>query len=87
MNQQETLDQLQELKLSGMARRYESIIRLPVHQQPEPHAMVASLSKAEKGYRVHQRTELYLRMAKLRYSSTPEQINCTPGRDITKERY
>lgn len=85
MNQQETLEQLQELKLSGMARRYESIIRQPVHQQPEPHAMVASLSEAEKGYRLHQRTELYLRMAKLRYSSTTEQINCTPGRGLTKE--
>jgi DNA replication protein DnaC len=85
MNQQETLDQLQELKLSGMANRYESIIRQPIHQQPEPHAMIASLSEAEKAYRLHQRTELYLRLAKLRYASTPEQINCTPGRGITKE--
>lgn len=24
-------------------------------------------------------------MAKLRYASTPEQINCTPGRGISKE--
>lgn len=85
MNQQETLEQLQELKLSGMAKRYESIIRQPVHQQPEPHAMIASLSEAEKSYRVHQRTELYLRLAKLRYASTPEQIHCSPGRGITKE--
>lgn len=85
MNQQETLNQLQELKLSGMAKRYEAIIKQPLHQQPEPHAMVASLSEAEKSYRTHQRTELYLRMAKLRYSSTPEQISCTPARGITKE--
>lgn len=85
MNQQETLDQLQELKLSGMAKRYEAIIRQPLHQHPESHSMVALLTEAEKGYRVHQRTELYLRMAKLRYASTPEQINCTPGRGISKE--
>ena len=85
MNQQSTLEQLQELKLSGMAKRYESIIRQPVHQQPESHIMIASLTEAEAGYRVHQRTELYLRLAKLRYSSTPEQINCTPGRGITKD--
>lgn len=85
MNQQETLDQLLGLKLSGMAKCYESIIRQPIHQQPEPHSMVALLTEAEKGYRVRQRTELYLRLAKLRYSAAPEQINCTPGRGITKE--
>ena len=80
MNQQETLDQLLELRLLGMAKRYESIIRQPLHQQPEPHSMVALLTEAEKGHRIHQRTELYLRLAKLRYASTLEQINCTPGR-------
>lgn len=85
MNQQSTLEQLQELKLSGMAKRYEAILNQPVHQQPEPHALIATLAEAESGYRIHQRTELYLRLAKLRYNATPEQINCTPGRGITKE--
>ncbi len=85
MNQQSTLEQLHTLKLTGMAKRYESVIKQPVHQQPEPHALVASLSEAEASYRVHQRTQLYLRLSKLRYNATPEQINCTPGRGITKE--
>jgi DNA replication protein DnaC len=85
MNQQSTLEQLQELKLSGMAKRYEAILNQPVHQQPEPHALIATLAEAESGYRIHQRTGLYLRLAKLRYNATPEQINCTPGRGITKE--
>jgi DNA replication protein DnaC len=85
MNQQSTLDQLQELKLSGMAKRYAAILMQPVHQQPEPHMLIASLAEAEAGYRVHQRTQLYLRLAKLRYNATPEEINCTPARGITKE--
>lgn len=85
MNQQSTLEQLQALKLTGMAKRYESVIKQPVHQQPEPHELIASLSEAEASYRVHQRTQLYLRLSKLRYNATPEQINCTPGRGITKE--
>src|SRR5579862_1236516 len=80
MNQQSTLEQLQELKLAGMAKRYEAILNQPVHQQPEPHALIATLAEAESGYRIHQRTELYLRLSKLRYHATPEQINCTPGR-------
>lgn len=85
MNQQSTLDQLQELKLSGMAKRYDAILKQPIHQQPEPHTLIALLTEAEASYRLYQRTELYLRLAKLRYQATVEQINCTPGRGITKE--
>jgi len=85
MNQQSTLEQLQQLKLSGMAKRYEAILKQPVHQHPEPHELIASLAEAEVGYRVYQRTQLYLRLSKLRYHATPEQINCSPGRGITKE--
>ena len=65
MNQQSTLEQLQELKLSGMAKRYEAILNQPVHQQPEPHALIALLAEAESGYRAYQRTQLYLRLSKL----------------------
>jgi DNA replication protein DnaC len=84
MNHQSTLEQLQELKLFGMARRYEAILNLPVQEQPEPHAIVANLSEAEAGYRVYQRTQLYLRLSKLRYNTVPEHINCAPDRGITK---
>lgn len=85
MNQQSTLEQLQQLKLSGMVKRYEAILKQPVHQQPEPHELIALLAEAESGYRIHQRTQLYLRLSKLRYHASPEQITCTPGRGITKE--
>jgi DNA replication protein DnaC len=85
MDQQNTLEQLQTLKLAGMAKRYEAILNQPVHQQPEPHTLLGMLTEAEAGYRVHQRTQLYLRLAKLRYNTTPEQINCTAGRGITKD--
>ena len=53
-----------------MAKRYEAILNQPVHQQPEPHALIATLAEAESGYRIHQRTELYLRLSKLRYNAT-----------------
>lgn len=85
MDQQTTLEQLQQLKLSGMAKRYEAILKQPVHQQPEPHTLIGLLTEAEAGYRVHQRTQIYLRLSRLRYNASPEQINCSPGRGITKE--
>lgn len=84
MNHQSTLEQLQQLKLVGMARRYEAILNLPVQEQPEPHALVANLAEAEAGYRIYQRTQLYLRLSKLRYNTVPEHINCAPERGITK---
>ena len=48
--------------------------------------LIAWLAEAEAGYRVHQRTQLYLRLSKLRYHATMEQINCTAGRGITQEQ-
>lgn len=86
MNTQSTLDQLQQLKLYGMARRYEAVLGQPSHEQPEPHALIATLSEAEAGYRIHQRTQLYLRLSRLRYNATPEQVNCTAGRGLTREQ-
>jgi len=86
MNQQQTLQQLQQLKLNGMVKRYEAVIATGVHEQPEPHMLIAWLAEAEASYRVHQRTQLYLRLSKLRYHANIEQINCNPGRGITLEQ-
>lgn len=76
---------MQQLKLHGMAKRYEAILALPVEQHPAPHMIIGMLLEAEAGYRVHHRTQLYLRLSKLRYHATPEQVNCTPDRGITRE--
>lgn len=84
MNHQSTLEQLQQLRLVGMARRYEAILNLPVQEQPESHTIIANLAEAEAGYRMHQRTQIYLRLSRLRYNAVPEHINCTAGRGITK---
>jgi DNA replication protein DnaC len=86
MNTQSTLDELQTLRLHGMAKRYEAVLGQPVHQQPDGHSLLALLAEAESLYRNHQRTELYLRLSKLRYHATPEQVHCTPGRGLEKEQ-
>lgn len=68
-----------------MAKRYEAILKLPVDKQPDPATVIGLLLEEETNYRVHHHTQLYLRLSKLRYNATPEQINCTPGRGLTKE--
>jgi DNA replication protein DnaC len=86
MNTNQTLTQLKQLKLQGMANRYEAILDMALHEQPEAHALIAMLAEAEAAQRTIQRTQLYLRLARLRYSTHLEQINCTPGRGITAEQ-
>jgi len=86
MNTQSTIDQLQELKLHGMAKLYQAVVEQPVHQQPEIHTLLAMLTDAETQFRLQQRTHLYLRLSKLRYHALPEQVQATPVRGLTKEQ-
>lgn len=83
MDTNKTLEQLTRLKLQGMADRYEVMLDMPIHQQPDAHTMLAMLTEAEASRRVVQRTELYLRLARLRYTAHLEQVHCKPGRGIT----
>lgn len=86
MNSQHTLEQFKELKLYGMANCYETQLNMPAEKQPDAHTLAAMLAEAEALNRVHQRTNLYLRLAKLRYAVLPEQIHCTSDRNLSKEQ-
>ena len=86
MNTQSTVEQMQHLKLFGMSKLYQVVLDQPVHQQPEGHTLLGMLTDAETGYRLAQRTQLYLRLSKLRYNTMPEQVNTTAGRGITRDQ-
>lgn len=86
MNTTATLEQLKELKLQGMARSYEAILQLPVNQHPQAHHLIAQLSEAERQNRVHYKTQLYLKLSKLRYAGSLEEISYSASRNITKEQ-
>ncbi len=72
MNTQFTLEQLNALKLTGMAKRYQNALALPAHQQEDAHSLIASLSQAEVEYRNHYRTERLLKNSRLRYHAVLE---------------
>lgn len=86
MNTQSTVEQLQQLKLYGMSKRYQSVLDQPAHHQPEAHTLTAMLADAETQYRLTQRTQLYLRLSRLRYNALPEQVHATPQRGLAKEQ-
>ena len=61
MNYQETIIQLNELKLHGMASAYESIMTLPVQNRPTLDNAVARLVEAEAASRREKKTQLYIK--------------------------
>jgi DNA replication protein DnaC len=86
MNNQETVDQLKTLRLKGMMQAYQSLITLPVHEQLTLHQGVARLVEAEIQQRGHQKTQMNLRLSKLRYNAVMEQVHCSESRNLTKEQ-
>lgn len=86
MNTTETLQQLQQLKLHGMAASYHTQLELPVHQQLEAHELIAQLTQSELLARNNERTTYFLKLAKLRLPAIPEHIECSVARNLTKQQ-
>lgn len=86
MNTNATLEQLKELKLQGMVRSYEATIQLPVNKHPEAHQLIAQLAEAEKQNRTQHKTQLFLKLSKLRYAGTLEEISYGHQRNLFKEQ-
>ena len=86
MNTQQTLEQLKELKLYGMAGCYDTQLHQPAEKQPDAHTLLAMMAEAEAISRIHQRTNLYIRLARFRYNVLPEQIHCSAERNLSKEQ-
>ena len=86
MDTQSTLQQLSTLKLQGMAHCYQTVLAQPAHHRPDTHTMTAMLVQAESEHRLNARTQLYLRLSKLRYHALAEQVQTAPERGLTKEQ-
>ena len=86
MNTTQTLEQLRELKLSGMASSYSSQLELPVNQQLDAHELIGHMVQAETLHRSNEKTATYLKLAKLRLPATTHQIECSVARGLTKQQ-
>lgn len=85
MNTQETIIQLKELKLRGMASSFESIVNLPVQNRPTLELAIAKMVEAENQDRRDRKTEMYLKTSRLRYTALIEDVICSTDRNFTKE--
>lgn len=87
MNISETLDQLKQLELLGMAGFYQSQLDLPLHQQLQGHDLVAKLVESEMQQRSDHRTSRYLKIARLRDPAIPELVECSAARNLTQQQF
>lgn len=85
MNNQETIDLLTNLKLTGMAEAFKAMTMLPVGKRPAMEIAVAKLAEAERHERESQRTRMYLKTSKLRYEVSLDSIECSNERNFTKQ--
>ncbi len=81
-----SIETMKQMKLEGMVRAYEAVLNLPINQQPDAHEMLANLLDAEQQHRTHKRMKMFLRLSKLRYQATIQDINCSETRNLSKEK-
>lgn len=86
INTEQTLEQLTQLKLYGMAQVYGTTLALPSHETPTAHELMALLVEAEQLNRTQQRTQMYLKLSNLRYDAVLEQLKCSPERNLNRNQ-
>lgn len=87
MNASQTLDQLKDLRLHGMAGFYQAQLDLPVHQQLDAHEMIGAMTQTEVLHRGNERMTYYLKLAKLRLPAQPEHVECSAARNLTRQQW
>lgn len=85
MNNQETINQLENLKLHGMANAFKAVVQMGVQNKPTLEQFMAQAVESEQNSRNQRRTELYLRTSKLRFDVALEDVSCSLERNFTKE--
>ena len=80
-----TLQSMRNLRLTGMADRYEAIFSLPPHQRPQKEVLIAQLLEAEDLYRTHRRSTLAIKNARFRYQSSIQELNFSSSRNLDKD--
>lgn len=85
MNNQETISQLESLRLRGMSSYVQSLYEMPLQDRPTLDVALARLAESEIEDRNRRRTEMYLKTSKLRYDSVLENVQCSAERNFTRD--
>lgn len=80
-----TLQSMRNLRLTGMADRYEAIYSMPAHQRPQADVLLAQLLEAEDLSRNHRRSTLAIKNAKFRYQASIQELSFASSRNLNKD--
>lgn len=86
MNTSQTLDQLKTLKLNGMYEHYSEVLKMPIHDLPDTHDLIAMLTQSELLYKTNRRSQINVKNAHFRYQATVEGIDYHPDRNLNKSQ-
>ena len=80
-----TLQSMRNLRLTGMADRYEAIFTMPSHQRPQSDVLLAQFLEAEDLYRNHRKGTLAIKNAKFRYQASVQELSFVSSRNLDKD--
>lgn len=83
---QETLDKIKRLKLSGMARAYQTSLENNVLSKLSADELITMLVESEWDDRQNRNIERRLRNAKFRYQSSIENIDYESDRNLDRNQ-
>jgi len=86
MNNQETLIQLESLKMKGMAQAFSAIMNLAPNNRPPLEQIMAKMVESEILFRNERKMTMCLKTSRLRYNSVLEEVICSEQRNLTKEQ-
>jgi len=85
MNDQQTLEKLRSLRLSGMAQVFDAYLQYGPADKRTPSEVLAELIDAECDMRYNHRTDRLLKAAKLRLQATFEELHYGPERNLDRK--
>jgi hypothetical protein len=83
---QETLEKIKKLKLSGMARAYQTSLENNILSKLSADELITMLVEAEWDDRLNRNIERRLRNAKFRYQSSIENIDYEADRNLDRNQ-
>jgi len=85
MSEEQTLQKLRALRLSGMADSFENYMHFGPADKRTPAEVLAELTDAEWDTRINRRTERLLKKARLRLQATFEELTYSPERNLDRK--
>ena len=86
MNNQATLEKMQQMKFYGMAEAFKASLESKLNSQMQADELLAHLIEQEWLDREERKTKRHIRSARFRYQATIEEIDYSSGRNLDKNQ-